>query len=655
MFTFFCTESLVYQDVLKPVLTKVPPRSIEDIGRGDHLLINDSNHYLVDSVVTADGILFAFSISSQNTIIRQRISDIREKISKGTMYVINYDLSSSVSDVDVMFERVKREIDIGTKWQCSDHFVTMMKCGTGYSIDDRCYISQEVTMKSTTQLTSHSSVDIGDHILVKHSERFHSVLLCSFVEDRKAVIIPPINPSQHKESEIIDLNTHGEIYRVNYSHELPSEEVIRRGQSSAGKAILEDPELAPNNTDHFVTWAKTGKKMPVPAETLIEEKQIEISHPLAYKKILSTKEFHVGQHIFLRWQCLKPYREHLLVTECNVDPENPTKCRVISCIRTGIKEEVRELNPSFVGSDIYQVIYQDELPPDTAVERARSLEGKHKFRLDARMWFVPWAKTGSDDGIEVDFLRNLTMPASKSRIVCFTQLNPGDYLVEESNPYIGRYHHYLVESVQSPEKCTVFESWNGSVVRKELVLQNASPSIEDHHPWFYRINYEAGICIQPELSIKKARNLLSGLNWPFFLTSEYARRSCIHFLKTTESVDIHIGKLVDDRILLKREIVTSAFELKRGDHIERPMSFASSFAQHHMLVLEAVDQSHCKVIHYKVNATPIKTAQMKKGKVAVEIINIFEEKVCYRVCYPERIDPMIGMNKLMQLCGEVCY
>ena len=37
----------------------------------------------------------------------------------------------------------------------------------------------------------------------------------------------------------------------------------------------------------------------------------------------------------------------------------------------------------------------------------------------------------------------------------------------------------------------------------------------------------------------------------------------------------------------------------------------------------------------------------------METVNIFDQKVCYRVCYSERIDPDIGMSKLMELCGEV--
>jgi len=41
------------------------------------------------------------------------------------------------------------------------------------------------------------------------------------------------------------------------------------------------------------------------------------------------------------------------------------------------------------------------------------------------MWFVRWAKTGSDEGLEVDLLDDHSLPISKS----FVQMNVGDAIV----------------------------------------------------------------------------------------------------------------------------------------------------------------------------------------------------------------------------------
>jgi len=46
------------------------------------------------------------------------------------------------------------------------------------------------------------------------------------------------------------------------------------------------------------------------------------------------------------------------------------------------------------------------------------------------MWFVRWAKTGSDEGLEVDLLDDHSLPISKS----FVQLNVGNAIVDNYTP-----------------------------------------------------------------------------------------------------------------------------------------------------------------------------------------------------------------------------
>ena len=636
--------------MLKPVLRKVPLNSIQDINKGDHLEIK-TQHYLVQSVDHELEQLSAFTTTIHKCINRVTMEKRNIEQTKDSIFLIEYDCYSAVSDVEMSLDMVRVEMSMNSKWQRSDLFVTEMKCGTAHLVDDRCYIKLNVDMVGATKVTPHTSVDIGDHLIIKENGKFYSVLVCNIVNQTGVAVIPPIQPSHSlHELAVIQLTVCSEVYRINYNHSLPPQEAIERAQSYAGEAILQKLE---NSGDYgpFVTWAKTGREVPVPVQDLISMEQIEISHPFQYKRVLSPDELKVGQHIF-RYGCLNSYREHLLIAE---QTDSQTKFKVIQCLRTRIKEVEIELDPSQMGKDIYQIIYQDELPTETTIKRARSLIGQHKFDPRARMWFVPWAKTGSNVGVEVDLMKNLTRPVSKSRIVCFTQLNKGDYLVEEKNHYFGKYHHYLIESIESPEKCTVIESWEGWIERKQLNLVNASTS--DDHPWFYRINYEGGICISVEESIAEAQKLIKKQKWPLLRDSEYRRRSCIHFLKTGESADIDVNKLLDDRTLLQRESIMSAMELKPGDHIERPMSFASSYAQHHMYVVEPVDDKHCTVIHYKVSPMfkpNSDVAKFRKGKVTMQTVNIFDQTVCYRVCYSERIDPEIGLAKLMELCGQVC-
>ena len=637
------------------MLTKIPLKSIEDIERGAHIVIN-SQHYLVDFIEhdldTCK--LSAYTTTNDQTIEKVEKDNVQQLIDKDIIFRIDYDPHSALSDVSGSIERVRMEMRKKSKWQHSHQFVTMMKSGTMHSVDDRCYINHDVAMMGTSKLTCEQCtvIDEGDHLLIKDgndSKRFYSVLVCEFINQTSVVVTPPVKSSDSFNGlEVLDLTADKEIYRVNYNESLPSVEVIKRAQSYAGKNILEKLKET-SNYGPFVTWAKTGREMEVPIQELIKKEQIETAHPLEYKKVLTPNELQVGQHIFIPGTVR---RQHYLISECNIDKTCPTKFKVIyhSNMVGSIKEEIMDLPFDSVGYGIYQVLYQDELPLDITLKRAKSCIGQRKLNV-FQNWFVPWTKTGTENGIEVDLLRNLTKPVTKSRITCFTQLNKGDYLVMEeyrSTGYIGAYHHYLVESVESSEKCTVIESWRGWITRKKLCLNPKSK--ESKHPWYYRINYEEQICISAQESLNKAEDIIRKQSFPYLPNSEYGRRRFVHYLKTGELAKISIHGLLDDRTLLRREIVTSAMELKRGDHIERPLSLAPSYAQHHMMVVEPIDDKYCKVIHYKVHPTPGQL--MKKGEIVEEKVNIFEQNTCVRICYSERIDPEIGMDNLNQLCGK---
>ena len=150
------------------------------------------------------------------------------------------------------------------------------------------------------------------------------------------------------------------------------------------------------------------------------------------------------------------------------------------------------------------------------------------------------------------------------------------------------YHHYIVLSVDSPSQCTVVESWRKKIRKVQLLWKDISN--RNQRPWFYRVNYEKGVCLSSEDSVEQARSLDGTLH--LSPTSTHLRQNFVHYLKTGEAADIDTDELLDDRILLQRERVTSAMELKCGDHIERPLSLAPNHAQHHMFVVEPIDDEH---------------------------------------------------------------
>ena len=626
------------------MLTKVAIDSLGEIKPADHILIG-SEHLLVRSIDVKNDTIKCYAIDSQKHIDCIMKEDIVGKKSKTQCHRIDYDSKSCLFDQEQVLRFAEEEsFNEEAKWERSDIFVTMAKCGSGFIIDERCILPNVVDMHCT-DIVENVSVDNGDHLLIKDKETgtFTSVLVYKFYHQRRIEVIPSI--SHHSfEREIVDLTKYKEKYRVNYSHSLPSAEVNVRAESQVGQDLLKQ---CSDNCCQFVSWAKTGKEMELSAKELLQNpRRICIVRPNSYNKILSPEEIQVGDHLFWDKDKVKSYREHIMITKCCIEGD-PNKFMAIYCSKTKVKEKEKIFNKT-MGEDTYRINYQETLPVDLTLKRARHHLGGHMINPLARLWFIRWAKTGSDEGIEVSFLKNNTRPVTKSRISCFSQLNPGDYIVAE--PRMNFYHHYIVLSIDSPTKCEVAESWRKKIQRRVLNFEKISDPNE--RPWYYRINYEKGICISPEDSTKVAMDLIN--TWHLNPMSKCVREGFVHYLKTGEAAEIDTDELLDDRILLQREIITSAMELKRGDHIERPLSFAliASHAQHHMFVIDPIDDEHCEVIHYKINKNPSKILKLKKGDIVCEIVKIFEQGQVSRIRYPERIDPVKGMKILKELSGD---
>ena len=526
---------------------------LSELNPGDHIL-NDSKHFLVKLTDEKCNSIELYSVNDKKHVVRIKKKDEFEK----QVYRIDYDSNCYLYNAEQTLQIAEDESCKDTEWQNSGLFVTMTKCGRGYIIDDRC-IMPDVVEIHCTDIVRSTSVDNGDHLLIKDEEsgRFSSVLVCRFYHQTKIEVISSASLSQGR--QIIDLTQYGEKYRVNYSHYLPSLEVNIRAKSQAGQDLL---QRCADDCTKFIYWAKTGKELEISPDMLLQNsKQLCLKRPISYDKILSPTEIQVGDHLFWDTDKTKSYRKHVMVTECNVDGDE-MMFRLIYCAKSlTFKERVKSFAKS-IGQDVYRVNYPESLLADLAIKRARSQLGEHTFKPLARLWFVRWAKTGSDEGLEIGFLKNNTRPVTKSRISCFTQLNPGDYLVVESK--MNLYHHYIVLSVESPTQCTVVESWNKKVQRVILHCENISDP--NRRPWYYRVNYEKGICIQSDVAIEKAKDLINTTH--LHPLSKCLRENFVHHLKTRESADIDTDELLDDRILLQRERVTSAMELKCGDHIE---------------------------------------------------------------------------------------
>ena len=615
----------------------MPVTSMNEIKPGDHILW-ESEHCLCKSN-NYNNAIEMYTLDDKKHVICTKKEDLQEI--KG-VYRIDYDPMSPLYTAELSLKTAEEESKRDREWQRSDVFVTMTKCGSGFVVDDRCLMPSMIDTHCT-EIVGNTSVDNGDHLLIGDeatdgSEKMHSVLVYKFYHQTRIEVIPSLSLSH--ERSIIDLTEYSKKYRVNYSHSLPSHEINVRAESQIGKDLLQ--RCTTNDCSQFIYWTKTGQLIETLTQNVFLQKsrRLTIIRPISYDKVLSPDEIRVGDHLFWN-KNMKSYRYHVMVTECNVDG-NQLKFKLIYCSKSRFKEKVKTFG-SNMGEDTYRINYLEALPADLAIMRARSQLKELNFKPLARLWFVRWAKTGSDEGLEVGFLKNNTRPVTKSRILSFSQLNRGDYLVEE--PKMNFYHHYIVLSVESPTQCIVVESWQHSIRRKVLMCDQIHDPL--HRPWFYRINYEKGVCISPKVSVKKAKNLINTKHSNPF--SNCFRENFVHYLKTDEAASIDTDELLDDRILLQRERVTSAMELMCGDHIERPLSLAPSRAQHHMLVVQPVDDEHCEVIHFKVHKNATKVLKFKKGDVTREVVNIFDQGHVSRIRYPERINPLSGMKKLSDI------
>ena len=421
------------------------------------------------------------------------------------------------------------------------------------------------------------------------------------------------------------------VFRVNYKQSVPADQVKKRACSEQGKCILSE-----KGPECFATWAQTGKPMAVNMLHLKTKKpQLRHIRPLYRERVTSPDDIRVGDHLV---QGYPSHWFHFLVAE--KFPNDPSRVRGIYCLRTKVAE--CDITLDLLKEDVYRIQYPESFAPEEAIARATSQVGERKCALHARMWFVRWAKTGSDEGLEVDLLENHSLPLTKSRIRSFAQLNVGDAIVKKETLFPTRY--YLVtKEVSSPFECEAIESFFG--IRRTTVKFNPQGCV------CYRVNYYPGACFLPRDSVKMASNLVEIYTHThqFFSNptrcSRFTSQCFINYVKTGDPSPVDSDTLKDDRPLGIRTVkVTSTGELLPGDHIKRPTGKPLPQGLfHHMMVAEKPeDDGACSVFHFNKEKSIIPTLSRTMD-------DIFQNgNEVYRICYPERIDPNISLPFMEQ-------
>ena len=607
---------------LTPVLTKVPISDLNNVGEGDHIMMG-TQHFLVASTDTEQNTYTGYTCRSGVVV--------KEDHKLDTQHTFRIDYSESCSSMEAIENAQKVE---QREWSASgkrdsDKFVTKMKTGRKYALNEQCLFMEENEF-SHTKVVAGIAIDEGDHLMVKNKNGIYkSVLVLKHAGQNSFIVTPDLNSETLEQYGTLVIKKDTEVYRINYKQSLPVDDVFQRAMSDKALKILQE---CGTEFSKFVSWAKIGRKV-VLTDFLQFKSQIAQVCPFQRDKIMSIDEMQVGDHLIRSYGIPRVYHTHwwhFMITDKKTSNFSVT-FKTIYCYRGHISETEETLDP--VKDDIYRISYPESLPVTTAIERARSKLGKHHFSPLGRMWFIRWAKTGSEDGIEVDFLLNNAIPASKSRICTFAQLNQGDYLVEEENK-ITPWHHYLVEEVKSHSSCSAIETWNGKIAKRELTFTQSSK--------YYRLNYNDGACISPGQVIDDAQELL-GKHIIKPDEFKYKRQKLVNYLKTGNVMTIKIDSLQDDRTLLRRERVKSALDLQPGDHIERPFTLS---AYHHMMVTKKPTHDRkCTVIHFTSTEGLMKSAS--KAYINEEEVDIFKKgDNVFLIKYPERYEPDWGIDYL---------
>ena len=621
------TQSLNEQCLFAPVLTKVPISDLKDVKEGDHIMTG-IQHFLVANIDTAQRTYTGYTC--RNKIVVKEVHRLNTQ-----SYNIRIEYEESLDSKEAI-ENAEAEKEHGLGgWSDSDKFVTKMKTGRKYTFNDGCLFKEEIEF-SRTKIVPGIAVDEGDHLMVKDENgNFQSVLVLKHAGGSTFIVTPDLNSETLERYGKLDIENNTDIYRINYQQSLRLDATFQRAMSERGFEILTQCRNR-SELSKFVSWTKIGKQEHI--DVLQLKSQIAQLCPFQREKILSVDEIQVGDHLIRSYPT---HWWHFMVTEVN--PSDSFKFKTIYCYRSHISETEETLDPS--NNDIYRIIYPESLPVPTAIERARSKLGTFNFSPHARMWFVRWAKTGSEDGIEVDFLLNNVVPASKSSISTFAQLNPGDYLVEEEDK-VTPWHHYLVTEVTSPSSCSAIESWNWRVIVRNLTFNKNNT--------YYRLNYNHSACISPEQVIATAQKLV-GKRIITPAQYKYKRQKLVNYLKTHNATEVIVDSLQNDRVLLHRQRVESALDLRPGDHIERPFVLN---AFHHMMITELPhDDKKCKVIHFQEKEELDSLTLQKKGSKTMCIkeneVDIFVNgDNVFLLKYPERLQPDLGIKYLRQ-CIEV--
>lgn len=325
---------------------------------------------------------------------------------------------------------------------------------------------------------------------------------------------------------------------------------------------------------------KAGLKMCLPLPEFIKQN-------LSLEVVSAVNQIQIGDHLI---DCTMSSRRHFIVT----GNKKKSIFSVVSHQDDGvIHDEMMDLS----GRELYRLVYsQTHLSTHEVIEQAKLHIGQQKC--------IPWD----------ELLFNLQTkschkrPVSKTQITSFSQLQLGDYLIEE--PRMGSSHHYIIAYIGLPNICTAIECHQGKILKVNI----AHPEPEKY-PKYYRMNYEPGACIPPKESIDIALSLVN---------QTFSRRTLVPLLKTSKDIEVSVSfdDLSTPNKESKYETITDFSQLRLGDHLIKEPRIGAS---HHYIIVAVASSGMC---------TAVESYQGKISKVNLALTHCQESFTkYYRINY----------------------
>ena len=553
-------------------VTKCQLSTIDHVKPGHHIVLNNKEHILIESVDEKKKNVIAYSYE-KGKMYRKSISI---SFSKGSVFLIKYPAQRSVED------------SISAAWslyQCcflsSDEYATNMKTGQKYAVDDCCIFTSKCGIVGFTKVTPSSTINAGDHLIVKAADQtlFHSVLVYDCSSGNRIVTMPTFNKEMTEVFDYcgeLDLGTSElEVYLVNYSGELPSESVLQRAVSTDGKQVLEQCQ---HNSHKFVTWAKTGKQMSVDLNIITEESGIA-----GYTKVFPANintSIQVGDHLLVK-TFDSPFRSVL----------------VLGCLDSGdlvimpdlLSDEIHGvLDIDVEATEIYRINYLQTLSPVDVVKRANcetGIEVLKKCRTEAHK-FVSWAKCGEKIELDIDKLR----PQVRDRCPCECEvinsvhdLRPGDHIIRSYLQETYRSHFIVTDCSQA--SYNIFKAvWCHNI----CTFKEEGFSIDLDKETIFRIIYPE--CYDDKETIARARSLVGCKKF----SKSHCRLWFARWAKTGSDGEIEVNFLGKQGLPHTKSRIHTLTQLNRGDYLAVGTGKYSRW--HHCLVTEVHSPVECTVI-----------------------------------------------------------